>query len=1161
MQRAMSCPRGTDTDLPISRTSPIRDRAQNASTERCSAVVARAGDVSRGRLSGWAGVRSGRWLAGPQESGQGVAMEFRILGPFEVVGSAGLIDLRGAKRRGLLACLVVHAGHPLSTDRLVDELWGDAGSGGAARTVQTYVSQLRKLLQGEAAKLVTSPSGYLLKVDPAAVDARRFEQTLTAASAETDLTRRLTLLDRALALWRGPPLDEFAGAGWAGREATRLDALRLQALRRRYETLLDLGRAGEAVGELETLVGVHPLDEGLWAHLMLALYRSGRQADPLAAYQRARRHLVDELGIEPGPELIELEHRILDQDPTLVVPADSPVNVVSGTVTATFLFCDLVGSTALLTRLGDDAGDEVRRECYAVFREALAAHRGSEVKSTGDGVFAVFPTSVENAVACGVAMQRGMASLAGARPQLGLGVRVGIAMGEAKAEEGDWYGTPVVEAERLCTAAQRGQILASETVRVLAGSRGGHDFVAVGELDLKGLPPVAAVAVRWSEAAPVTVATLRAKGNRRRVPAVGRLLGRDRELDSLLRALEAGGPVLVLGPGGIGKSTLCRAALRDAAMPTPGLAGWFIRCDGLTDVEAVVSAIGRELAIAPGANLLNRTLDGLASTPGVLVLDNAETPWQADTARLEELLEELADVDGLRLVVAMRLGVPPLRPSWAHVERVGPLEPEPAAALFATIAGMSDDVDRVASLIAAVDRVPLAVELLAFAAQTESSLERLATRWQLERAALLDRGVGAADPRLSVPASVELSWNGAFMGVEAQRVGALLALAPAGLSLVDLDRVVPDGAARGAAKLRQQALAFDDGERLRMLAPIREHVATHHPPRDEDRNRLLDLWARLAVTDGFAVGSDGGEAAAQRLDAEAANVEVGIAELVALGRVEAAGRAAVALSNYYGFSGAPAGRGLQLVMDAAHSPDNASTLAATSRYAALLAMHRSEPDTARHLLDQSLTLSRRLGDALAEAHCLKNLGELLMVSDVVAARGLFQEALEGYQKTEHVYRQPPPGSLDDVGRTRMKTRLGVADCYLRLGELELHGSHVAARRLFRQAIRIYQSIGHRRGDANCLIDLGILELQESMNEKARELINQALPICKNVGYPQGEANCYLMLGRLDLADNLYGAAQANVTRALSLFEQLGDGRGRDDCYETLSELRHETAER
>jgi DNA-binding SARP family transcriptional activator len=169
-------------------------------------------------------------------------MEFRILGSFDVVGPTGPIDVRGAKRRGLLACLLVNAGRPMSRDRLVEELWGNARSVGAARTVQTYVSQLRKLLRREAVNLVTSPGGYVLEVDPAAVDAFRFEQGLTAARAETDPSRRLTMLESALALWRGPPLDEFAGAGWADREATRLDARHLQALRSRCESLLGLGR-------------------------------------------------------------------------------------------------------------------------------------------------------------------------------------------------------------------------------------------------------------------------------------------------------------------------------------------------------------------------------------------------------------------------------------------------------------------------------------------------------------------------------------------------------------------------------------------------------------------------------------------------------------------------------------------------------------------------------------------------------------------------------------------------------------------------------------------------------------------------------------------------------------------------------------------------------
>jgi tetratricopeptide (TPR) repeat protein len=268
---------------------------------------------------------------------------------------------------------------------------------------------------------------------------------------------------------------------------------------------------------------------------------------------------------------------------------------------------------------------------------------------------------------------------------------------------------------------------------------------------------------------------------------------------------------------------------------------------------------------------------------------------------------------------------------------------------------------------------------------------------------------------------------------------------------------------------------------------------------------------------------------------------VGIAELVALGRVEAAGRAAVGLAKFYTFSGAPAGRGLQLVMDAAHSADNASTLATTSRFAALLAMSRSELDTARLLLDQSLTVSRRLGDALLEAHCLRNLGELQqMLGDMVAARESLEDALQAYQNIEF--------------------ELGVADCYLRLGELDVDESRVAARRLFGQAMQIYRSIGHTRGYANCLIGLGTLDFQESMIENARELFNQALPICEDVGYPQGEANCYLMLGRLDLGKNVCSTAQANLTRALSLFKRLGDQQGRDECYETLGELRNRIAE-
>lgn len=271
---------------------------------------------------------------------------------------------------------------------------------------------------------------------------------------------------------------------------------------------------------------------------------------------------------------------------------------MSGTATASFLFCDLVGSTVLLQRVGDDVGDEIRHECYGVFREAIAAHGGREVKSTGDGVFAVFPTSVGQAVACGIAMQRGMARLDLAYPLFGLGLRVGIAAGEAAAEEDDWYGTPVVEAERLCSAALAGQILVADVVRTLAGTRGGHSFRAVGALELKGLArPLSASEVDWSPderppAAPAELDTPRRSPGYATVevplPAVVTaarrevFVGRELESGRLAGAWERAKAgrrqvVLVAGEAGIGKTRL--AAELAAVAHGEGAVVLWGRCD------------------------------------------------------------------------------------------------------------------------------------------------------------------------------------------------------------------------------------------------------------------------------------------------------------------------------------------------------------------------------------------------------------------------------------------------------------------------------------------------------------------------------------------------------------------------------------------------------
>ena len=230
--------------------------------------------------------------------------------------------LGGQKRRALLAVLLLDANSVVSGDRLIDALWGDSPPETARNTIQVYISQLRKLLPESA--LETAPPGYRLVIEPDNVDLFEFirlsEEGRTALGAG-DAAGGADTLRAALALWRGAPLADLAWEPFAQAEIVRLEELRLAALEDRIDADLALGRHGQLIGELEQLVAEHPLKERLRAQLMLALYRSGRQADALAVYQRARRTLVDELGIEPSDSLKQLELAILAHDPALSLDA------------------------------------------------------------------------------------------------------------------------------------------------------------------------------------------------------------------------------------------------------------------------------------------------------------------------------------------------------------------------------------------------------------------------------------------------------------------------------------------------------------------------------------------------------------------------------------------------------------------------------------------------------------------------------------------------------------------------------------------------------------------------------------------------------------------------------------------------------------------------
>jgi DNA-binding SARP family transcriptional activator len=254
-------------------------------------------------------------------------MRFGILGPLQVVDDGGReLTVGGSKPRALVAILLLHEGEAVSSDRLVEDLWSGEPPASAAKALQVHVSRLRAALAdglGGKDRLQTTAGGYLLRVESGELDAERFERLLEeggAAIAAGNPERAVATFSGALVLWRGGPLCDFGYDSFAQAEIARLSELRAVALEQRIAAELALGREGQVIGALERLVREHPYRERLRGHLMLALYRSGRQAEALAAYRDARLALVDELGIEPSAELRQLHGAILAQDGSLLQP-------------------------------------------------------------------------------------------------------------------------------------------------------------------------------------------------------------------------------------------------------------------------------------------------------------------------------------------------------------------------------------------------------------------------------------------------------------------------------------------------------------------------------------------------------------------------------------------------------------------------------------------------------------------------------------------------------------------------------------------------------------------------------------------------------------------------------------------------------------------------
>jgi DNA-binding SARP family transcriptional activator len=244
-------------------------------------------------------------------------LRYLILGPLEVRDGDTEVPLRGGQQRKLLAILLLHPGEAVPSDRLIDDLWHGDPPETAGKALQGYVSSLRKQLGSE--EIETVGACYRLKVNPTHVDARCFEELL-AEARPLDRGPAAAKLGEALALWRGPALADFAYDDFAQHEIERLEELRSSAIERRINLGLAMGHHDDLVPELEALVHTYPLRERLRGHLMVALYRSGRQVEALAAYDDARRVLREELGLEPSEELKTLQRAILAHEASLAAP-------------------------------------------------------------------------------------------------------------------------------------------------------------------------------------------------------------------------------------------------------------------------------------------------------------------------------------------------------------------------------------------------------------------------------------------------------------------------------------------------------------------------------------------------------------------------------------------------------------------------------------------------------------------------------------------------------------------------------------------------------------------------------------------------------------------------------------------------------------------------
>ncbi len=784
----------------------------------------------------------------------------------------------------------------------------------------------------------------------------------------------------------------------------------------------------------------------------------------------------------------------------------------AGAGTVTLLFTDLVGSTESLVALGENRFDSLRDEHDVLVGGTITAHHGEVVKGMGDGFMAAFRRAGD-AVAAAAEIQQ-LISRRNEGSEVALRVRVGISAGDVLERAGDYHGVPAVEAARLCSAAMGGQILASEAVGSLVGSRGDHDFVPLGELDLKGLPPVATVALRWGEDAPVLAPARGAKGN---LPAsLDRFIGRHRDREAIQALLGEHRLITLTGPGGSGKTRLSLEVGR-AIAAEHGDGVWLVELAAIDDenlvAEATMAALGLRGSDAAARDVLR---SHLAGRDVLLVVDNCEHVVGGAAALIAELL---AACPLVRVVATSRepLGVP--GEEEYSVEGLGRDE---AIELFAErVPGQRrvDDPDAIEGVCAALEGIPLAIELAA-AKLRVLSLAQLAQRLD-DQLAVLAHGRRTA-PERQRTLRATLDWSYDLLDEDERAVFRRLGIFAGGFTPDAAQHVVADNQIPRVRvidlleQLVERSLLTmvpgGSGARFRLLEPVRQYAAARLGEAGE-RNVLARRhmeWVRRFADRAFLEFFVDQHESTVRIGEEHPNIcqalEFGISNRDGVTAAEI-----IAALGYPWFTvGQPDARlwcerVLAIVPIDAPPVPRAGALFAT----AMMLQEARQYDAARSLLLEARELYRSAKDVLAEAWTLTWLawGVSFLAPGSAEGKALYEEALSLSRES-------------NVPAATCASLVGLAEIALGAGDDEV------ARQRADEAVQLGRSTHIRQTVAAGLHVLAVVDSRAGDFENADRRLAEMIAIHEAAG-----DLFHLLMGHASAAE--LAASRGEVARAAS----------------------------